>query len=195
MLTLLRHGRTAANASGLLQGRIDNPLDDHGLAQAVAAANVLSAVDVVIASPLIRAQATASLVASANNIEVQTDDRFIELDYGEYDALPLRNIPPEAWKRWQTDPDFAPPGGERPRDLHRRVTEALEELSEVASERHVVVVSHMSPIKVAVQWALGVESYQMSRMTLAPAAICRIDFRGTRPALSAFNDVGHLANI
>ncbi|WP_395154817.1 histidine phosphatase family protein, partial [Ilumatobacter sp.] len=62
MLILVRHGRTAANKAGQLQGRLDQDLDEVGVQQAVAvAAMVLGAgqVDAVIASPLQRAQQTA----------------------------------------------------------------------------------------------------------------------------------------
>ena len=47
MLIIVRHGRTAANANGLLQGRVDNPLDAQGLRQAELIANALGPIDVV----------------------------------------------------------------------------------------------------------------------------------------------------
>ncbi|MBG7606351.1 MAG: histidine phosphatase family protein [Actinobacteria bacterium] len=62
MLILLRHGRTPANAARLLQGRIDQDLDEIGIEQAAAAVEYISGtceVDAVIASPLKRAQQTA----------------------------------------------------------------------------------------------------------------------------------------
>ncbi len=65
-------------------------------------------VDRVVASPLLRTRQTAAAFGAA----VEIDDRFIELDYGEYDGLPLADVPAELWDRWRTDSDFAPPGGE-----------------------------------------------------------------------------------
>ena len=59
MLLIVRHGRTVANASGLLQGRVDNALDDLGLRQAQLIAQALGKVDLVVSSPLIRARETA----------------------------------------------------------------------------------------------------------------------------------------
>ena len=108
MLTLLRHGRTAANKSGLLQGRVDNELDELGWRQARAAAEALGEVDRVVASPLTRAVQTAE----AFGMPVEIDHRWIELDYGEYDGLPLRDIAPETWERWRLNIHFRPPGGE-----------------------------------------------------------------------------------
>ncbi|MBT4677856.1 MAG: hypothetical protein HOB67_08430, partial [Acidimicrobiaceae bacterium] len=52
MLFVLRHGRTAANAAGLLLGRLDPDLDELGVRQAAAAAAALSTVDRVVSSPL-----------------------------------------------------------------------------------------------------------------------------------------------
>ena len=88
MLILLRHGRTKANAGGLLQGRIDLELDDLGEMQAQAAAAAIGPVDRVIASPLVRAQQTAAAFGQS----VETDDRFIELDYGDWEAKPVKDV-------------------------------------------------------------------------------------------------------
>ncbi len=88
-LTLLRHGRTTANAGGLLQGRVDHALDETGRAQAAAAAAVIGAVDRVISSPLLRARQTAE----AFGLTPEIDDRWIELDYGEWDGRPIADLP------------------------------------------------------------------------------------------------------
>ncbi len=195
MLTLVRHGRTVANAGGLLQGRVDHPLDDLGRRQAAAVAASLVDVDVVVSSPLARARATAEAIASTHGIDVHVDERFIELDYGDYDQRPLSSIPASTWAEWQADPEFAPPGGERLLDLRQRVWPALESWAPTAQDQHLVVVSHVSPMKAAVQWALGVDTEISWRMQLATASICRIEFRGTRPSLTLFNDIHHLDGL
>ena len=89
MLIMLRHGRTKANASGLLQGRIDPELDELGVQQAAAAAGLIGRVDRVIASPLVRAQQTAAALGQP----VETDERFIELDYGDWEGKPVKDVP------------------------------------------------------------------------------------------------------
>jgi broad specificity phosphatase PhoE len=190
MLLIVRHGRTDHNASGLLLGRIDPPLDDLGRRQASALAASVGPVDRVISSPLRRARETAS----AFGIDPIIDERWIELDYGEYDGTPLGAVPSETWSAWRTDADFAPPGGESLRALGVRVAAALDDLvaDGTVADRTTVIVTHVSPIKAAVCWALGVDDLVAWRLWVAPASITRI---GTTPrggVLHTFNDIAHL---
>lgn len=191
MLILLRHGRTEANARGLLQGRIDLDLDDLGRRQAAAAAAWLGPVDRVVSSPLARARQTAE--AFGEPIEI--DDRFIELDYGDWEGRPVADVPAETWSRWRADLDFRPPGGETLNELGRRVRSALDELSTSVGDHTVVVVSHVSPIKASVAWALGVDDATTWRTTLGQAAICRIGLASGGPRLIEFNGTGHLRGL
>ena len=186
MLILLRHGRTDANREGLLQGRLDQDLDDHGREQAARSAEFIANeydVDAVIASPLKRAQQTAS----AFGLPVETDDRWIELSYGVYEGVAHADVPSEVWDNWRDDFDYVPEGGESLSALDRRVRGACEDLIDRASERDVVVVSHVSPMKSAVGWALGADIGISWRCHLDHAAICRIRFRDRRPILYTFN--------
>lgn len=185
MLILLRHGRTRLNEQGRLQGRIDEPLDAVGEAQAAATAAALGRVDEVIASPLARAQQTAAAFGQP----IITDERWIELSYGIYEGVPQGDVPSEAWSRWMNDPDWVPEGGESLATLDVRVREACEELRERATGRDVLIVSHVSPIKTAVAWALGVGLEFSWRSHLSHASICRIDLRRNGPILFSFNEV------
>ena len=194
MIILVRHGQTAANADGLLLGRADPPLTDLGRRQADAIRSVLSraAVARIVSSPLERAVATAEAIACGSPVEI--DDRWVELDYGEYDGKPFRDVPADIWAKWRADPDFRPPGGESFAEIGRRVRAACEELLAEAAERDVVVVSHVSPIKEAVAWALDVGGQIAWRMRLDVAAITRIGAspRGG-PSLLSWNETAHLA--
>jgi len=191
VLILVRHGRTAANAAGLLQGRRDNPLDDVGLLQAEAVAAAVGPVDAVVSSPLLRARQTARAFGDA----VEPDERFTELDYGEWEARPVADVPLETWMAWRNDPDFRPPGGETLRELGQRVRSGLEDLAVEAAERRVVVVCHVSPIKAAVAWALGVGDDVTWRMWVGPASVSEIGLRGGAPSLRLFNRTDHLDAI
>ena len=143
-------------------------------------------------SPLRRALDTAELLALAPPVTV--DARWIEVDYGEFEGQPLGGIPAEVWRRWQRDRDFRPEGGETLAEVDRRVAAACEDLfaADGAGARRadgdVVVVSHVSPIKAAVAWALGtVDLYW--RLHLRTASVTRIGWNRDAPILHGFNEV------
>lgn len=191
MLILVRHGRTDANRNGLLLGRLDVALDAAGEAQAAAVAGAVGPVARVVSSPLARARSTAA----AFGLPVDVDGRWIELDYGRLDGTPLRDVPPERWAAWRGDPAWRPDGGESLAELGERVRQACDDLVDEARERDVVVVSHVSPIKAAVAWAMGVGDEVAWRLHLSPASITRIGVGALGPSLHGFNDVAHLAGI
>jgi len=196
VLIVVRHGRTAANAAGLLQGRVDNPLDDVGRAQAEAIADVLVGCShpLVVASPLMRARETAAAVARRLGAPVEVDDRFVELDYGVLDGVPTKDVDAATWARWRTDPDFAPDGGESLAALQDRVAAGCRDLAALATDRDVLVFSHVSPIKAVVAWALGVGPEITWRLHVAQATITRVR-TGPTVALTSFNEVAHLDGI
>jgi len=196
MLVLVRHGRTELNATGRLQGRFDAPLDGVGEAQAAAVADRLGRSPAqVVASPLLRAGQTAAAIAAASGAPTRRDGRWIELDYGELEGLAVADIPASTWARWRSDPDFTPPGGESMATVWARVVEACEALRGAAAEGDVVVVSHVTPIKMAVGWALGgdVTTSIGWRTRVDPASITRIAVGAAGPVLVTFNETAHLA--
>jgi len=191
-LFVVRHGRTAQNAAGRLLGRADPPLDELGERQAAALAAAIGPVDRVVSSPLLRTRQTAE----AFGVEVEVDERLVELDYGDWDGRPVGAVSAEEWAQWRRDLEFAPPGGESLAALARRVREACTSLTEIAADDETVVaVTHVSPVKAALCWALGVHDAVVWRTFVAPASITRIAVRPTGPQLHSFNETGHLAAV
>jgi probable phosphoglycerate mutase len=196
MLILVRHGETAVNTEGRLQGRIESTLTERGreqadrLARAVAALEPIS----VVSSPLRRARETAAAIGAATGLEVEIDERLTELDYGDWEGSRFADLPAGTFDTWRADPSFTPPGGESLVDLRKRVVPCIEAL--LGRERPVVAVSHVSPIKAAVTWALGVGDEATWRMHLNVASVSRVDRRpgGGAPLLAGFNDTSHLAD-
>lgn len=191
MLIVVRHGRTEANRDGRLLGRLDPGLDDLGRRQAAALAHRIGPVDRVVSSPLLRTRETAE----AWGRPVETDERWIELDYGELDGAPLAEIGPDVWRAWRADTEHVPAGGESLATLGRRVRAACEDLRADSIDRDVVVVTHVSPVKAAVAWALGVDDDVAWRMFVAPAAVTRIAVSETSASLRGFNHVDHLEGL
>ncbi len=196
MLILVRHGRTSANAAGLLQGRVDNELDEVGIQQASQIAAALALGDHrphrIVSSPLKRAHQTADATRHLLGIEMTIDERWAELDYGEWDGLPISEVRTDMWRQWQSDPGFALPGGESLVALNDRVGAACDDLAAEASSRDIAVFTHVSPIKSAVRWVLGTEEEISWRIHVSQAQIARIHFRAGVPRLSTFNDTSHL---
>lgn len=184
MLVIVRHGRTAENKAGQLLGRHDPDLDDEGRRQADVVAEWIGPVDRVVSSPLARATQTAE----AFGAEVEIDERWIELDYGDFDTAHPADIPREVWERWRTDPEFAPPGGESMAALVRRVTAGANDLLADAVERNVVVVTHVSPIKATLSWVLGGVDQVAFRARVGQPSITRVASGPHGPVLHSFNE-------
>jgi probable phosphoglycerate mutase len=193
MLILVRHGESTANAQGLLLGRTDAELTETGRAQAAAVPSLLERPVVELrSSPLRRAVDTAELLGLG--LPVVIDDRWIEVDYGEFECQPLGGIPAEVWQQWQSDRDFCPADGESLSEVDVRIAEACEELFATDGqgarrvEGDVVVVSHVTPIKAAVAWALGTPDLYW-RLYLRTASVTRISWNRDAPILHGFNEV------
>jgi broad specificity phosphatase PhoE len=195
VLILVRHGESEANAQGLLLGRTDAPLTEKGRAQAIAVRPLLTdPVRELRSSPLGRARDTAALLQTERTVEI--DERWVEVDYGAYECQPLRDVPADVWREWRADPTFRPPDGETLAEVDARVGEACAELFDTdgagarATDGDVVVVSHVTPIKAAVAWALGSDASLSWRLYLKTGSVTRIAWGNNGgPVLHGFNEV------
>jgi broad specificity phosphatase PhoE len=183
VLLLVRHGETAPNVERRLLGRADPPLTPRGQEQARMVAAGLPRADRVVSSPLRRAVETAG----AFGVDVEVDERWVELDYGDFDGRAPADVPAETWARWRQDPSFAPPGGESLARLADRVRAACEALAPAAGTGVVVVVTHVSPIKAALAWALDVPVTIAWRTFVEDASVSRIDVGEAGPSVRWFN--------
>jgi len=195
MIFFVRHGETALNRDGRLQGRIDLELSGRGGEQVTRVAQRFAPGSVarIYTSPLRRAQQTAAAIAAGSGAGVVVDDRLLELDYGEWDGKPLSEMRTSRGELWFADPNFAPPGGESLVDVTARVEAFCRDRLQPDGGEQIVAVSHVSPIKAAVIWALGVDERAALRMQLGLASITTIGARANgAPYLVSFNDSAHL---
>ncbi len=143
------------NSKMLMQGRSDHPLNDAGIAQAEEAAERFAAmgvkIDKVYTSPLIRAVQTAGKIAP--EAEMTVDERLIEMDYGPYEGMDLRNPPPEVIGFFM---DFvnvpAPEGMEPLPSVVERLGRFLEDIAEEAENCNVLISTHAIAMKGALEY-------------------------------------------
>jgi broad specificity phosphatase PhoE len=193
LIIFVRHGQTSVNREGRFQGRLDPPLTELGQEQARGCASGLatSGATEVWTSPLQRAADTAREIATALAAPLEIDERLVELDYGEWDGRRFGEVDAAEWAAWRADPSFAPPGGESLASVGARVAAFCTE--RLRSDATIVAVSHVSPIKAAVAWALGVGNEATWHMQLDVASVTRIGRRANGPAyLAGYNDIAHL---
>lgn len=158
-LLLARHGQTAWNALGRLQGHTDIELDDTGRTQAAALAVTLASLDLaaVWTSDLLRARQTGEIVAGALGLAAPTIEPALrERRFGVFEGLTREQCAaqhPEAWRAWQAY-TAAPPGGEPREDAVARLGIALTRIAE-ASTAPTLVVSHGGVMRLWLMEILG----------------------------------------
>lgn len=195
MLIFLRHGRTAYNAEGRLQGQYDSPLDDIGWRQAAAVGEHLREnydVARVITSAMTRTRQTVE-AAGLLGLPTMVDDRWREIDFGEYDKRRIQDVNVNLGAKWAEDPEWMPDGGaESMGALHRRVGDALVDvLSEhdrVGREQAVVVVSHATPIKSAIAHAALGGPPMILRLHIGLASVSTVARNAGVLVLTSFNE-------
>ncbi|MDX6288181.1 MAG: ribonuclease / adenosylcobalamin/alpha-ribazole phosphatase [Frankiales bacterium] len=196
---LLRHGETPLSLNKRFSGRGDVELTPRGVAQAAAAAHRIATrggVDVIVTSPLTRARMTAQAAADALHDKVVVDNDFAETDFGEWEGFTFAEVHekwPEQLAAWLADPSVLPPGGESFAETTARVRRGVERLVESYAGKTVLVVSHVTPIKVLTQLSVEAPSTALYRLHLDLASLTEIDWYADGPAvLRRFNDTAHL---
>ncbi len=197
---LLRHGRSTANSAGVLAGRTPGvTLDEGGLAQAEGLVERLAQLPLaaVVSSPLQRCRETVAPLAQARAIEVSVDDRFVEVDYGEWTGRELRKLGKEPlWKVVQAHPSAAVfPGGEGLAALQARAVAAVREWDAKLAAEHGpevlwLVCTHGDVIKAVLADALGVHLDGFQRIVANPCSVSVVTYTETRPFVQRVNDCG-----
>jgi broad specificity phosphatase PhoE len=163
LLYLVRHGETDWNRERRLQGALDVPLNDTGIAQARQLVRHFAALPIagVTSSPLIRASATAELLANAHGCPLRIDARLREIDHGSWSGQTMLDIKrgfPALVEHEQLRPEaFDVSGGESLADVSRRVAEVLAELLTRHAGQSVLVVAHGITLALMACAANGVE--------------------------------------
>ena len=194
---LLRHGRTTANATGELAGRLPVELDDTGRAQAERAGERLRPLPLraVVTSPLIRCRTTVALALPG--AEPVVDEGFTECGYGDWEGRPLKELSKEPlWPVVQQHPSAAVfPNGEAMAAMSARAVGAVRRWDAEITARHGpdalwLACSHGDVIKAILADALGVHLDQFQRIVVDPASISVITYTDTRPFVMRMNDSG-----
>ena len=197
---LLRHGRSTANSAGVLAGRtLGVALDEGGVAQAQALVGRLAQLPLaaLVSSPLQRCQETVTPLAQARELEVTVDDRFVEVDYGQWTGRELSKLGKEPlWKVVQSHPSAAVfPGGEGLAALQARAVAAVREWDAKLAAEHGpqvlwLVCSHGDVIKAVLADALGVHLDGFQRIVANPCSVSAVTYTETRPFVQRVNDCG-----
>ncbi|NQX27762.1 MSMEG_4193 family putative phosphomutase [Microbacteriaceae bacterium VKM Ac-2854] len=202
IVILVRHGRTTANAAGVLAGRAKGvELDEVGRAQAATTAERLAAVPLVgvVSSPLIRCRQTAAAVLERQegSPAAPLEDGITECDYGDWQGRPLKELAKEPlWSIVQTQPSAAVfPSGESMAGMQARSVATIRRLDAAFAAQHGpnaawVAVSHGDIIKSVLADALGVHLDLFQRISVGPASVSIIRYGPHRPEVIATNTDG-----
>ncbi|MBP2413507.1 putative phosphomutase (TIGR03848 family) [Arthrobacter stackebrandtii] len=203
---LVRHGRTTANATGVLAGRAAGVgLDQTGQDQAAMAGERLAPVPLVgvVSSPLERCLQTAQFILDrqAGAPYAPVDPELTECDYGQWQGRMLTDLATEAlWPVVQTQPSAVVfPGGESMAAMQARSVAAVRRHdaafeAEYGAGAVWAAVSHGDIIKSILADALGMHLDLFQRINVGPASLSIVHYGGSRPGVYATNtDAGDLS--
>ncbi len=197
---LLRHGRSTSNTAHVLAGRSEGvDLDDKGREQAAELIDRIGELPVraVVCSPLLRCRRTVEPLAEALGVETVVDDRFAEVDYGEWTGRKIADLVNEPlWSVVQAHPSAAVfPGGEGLAQVQTRAVAAVRDHDARLAEQHGgdalwLVCTHGDVIKAVVADALGLHLDGFQRVSADPASMSVVRYTRLRPFVLHINHTG-----
>ena len=197
-LLVIRHGRTAWNADGRIQGQQDIPLDAIGCWQAdrLVAALAHESLQAIYSSDLQRAWQTAQPLGRHVGVAPALDPGLRERAFGDYEGRTFAEIEqrwPEAATRWRRrEPDFEPGGGESLRVFRQRTLSAVMRLAQAHAGGCVVLVTHGGVLDTLYREANGLPFEAPRNWEVANAGINRLLHGDQGLFLVGWGDVGHL---
>lgn len=194
-VVLIRHGRSTANAAGVLAGRAPGvALDDIGREQAAGLATILreAAVAAAFTSPVQRCVETAELAGFAG---AEVVEALSECDYGAWTGSALEELRGEdVWGDIQAAPSKVRfPDGESMLEMFTRATSGVRDLAgRFREDETIVVFSHGDPIKAILADAFGMGLDDFQRLHVSPAGLSIVEYHGDRPLVVCVNAGGDL---
>ena len=177
-LILVRHGETAWNAEGRIQGMLDVPLNALGLQQARLVGDELARiVDVaeMVSSDLVRTRETATPITCATGFEPRFDARIRERHFGVWQGMTYeewRIKDAEGMARYNAgDPDYGPEGGETASQFLTRCVSAVSDLVTASKEKTLILVTHGGVVSSMVRHAQGLNPQSARTWSVPNASI------------------------
>lgn len=201
-LILVRHGRTAWNVQGRVQG--GGGLDEAGKAQVAALADRLAGepIAAVYASPAWRARQTAKPVADALGLTVRRRALLRDLDYGRFAGAFVADVEredPDLLERWRNAPETVTfDGGENLAALRGRIERFIRRTAEAHPSATVLAATHDSPVRMAVSIARGLPdaAHREEDIKTPYASVTLLEVeRGGAMRVALHKDAAHLAGI
>lgn len=203
---LARHGRTHANASGTLAGRLPGiSLDEVGQEQARTAAERLTGLQLsaAVTSPLERCKETATALLKGTGVRAKVERGLLECDYGDWSGRPIKELLKEdLWKVVQAHPAGVRfPGGESMAEMSARSVRTVRDWDAKVATEHGddavwLAVAHGDIIKAVLADALGMHLDAFQRIVVDPASLSVVRYTPRRSYVVAMNTVaGSLAHL
>jgi broad specificity phosphatase PhoE len=201
-LLLIRHGETAWNSEGRMQGRTDTPLNSQGIEQAYRLAERLAheeRIDVLYSSPLMRARVTAEIVGRPFGLDPILDIRLVERSAGGLEGLTLAEIEqtfPDLYRTWQDSKErLILPGAEDERGLHQRVSSFLDMIRAKHPKDRVAVVTHGGTLTMFFATLMGLDIEKRFPFRFDNTSVSKVDLVGNQVRIEMLNDTSHLRTV
>ena len=197
-LLIVRHGETAWNAEGRIQGHTDIGLSENGAQQARSLGQRLAdrQIDVAYSSDLKRTSETARLALGHRNVVLNETPRLREYHKGIFEGMTLTEIqtqfPDEYPKYLEKDLSYAPEGGETTRDASTRMASIFQEIKAKHLDETVLVVSHGGALRAAMVSLLGMPLEGNWSFVFGNCGLTMVDTFADNAVLRLFNDTSHI---
>lgn len=187
-LILIRHGESEGNKNGLIYGHTDYPLTEKGRQQIPHIVEALknNQLTKVISSPLSRASAIGKGVSDAYDVPFTTDDRLKEINFGDYEDLPVKEIRAKLGEGYYELIGFFDnydiPSGEHQKDFLVRVQGFVDEVLTYETGTYVLT-AHFGVIKAILNYLMGYNKKQLRGMAIKPGAVVKLSIKKDRVRL------------
>jgi broad specificity phosphatase PhoE/ribonuclease HI len=201
---LARHGATAYSLEKRFSGSggLDLPLIELGEDQGRALAHEIARrgeAAAIVSSPLLRTRQTAALIAEQTGLDVEIDDDLAECSFGLWDGhtfAEVRDKWPEEMADWLASTSVAPPEGESFDACQARVRRSVRRLTEKYAGQTIVIVAHVTPIKLMVTDAVDAPVDSIYKMELPPCSISKVAwFPDGNSSMFSFAEAAHLRDL
>jgi len=205
----IRHGQSEWNQKGLIQGTLDIPLNETGIQQAKALAQLLAtrySIDIIYSSPASRALRTAKYINENFNVDLFVNENLAEIDFGDlvkHAIADLDKVHAEYMKAFRhftasnrslgtSRPDL--PGGEPYPHVEIRIHSFIKKILSEHKGKKIAVVSHGSFLRCLLTILAGGSLKNHIPYWIENASLSVVDFYGTLPIIRLLNEISHLDN-